>query len=142
MKEALTNEILALGSAVEFDVADDDVVSFPDLEATVGDTGCATNTKDGGVGDDLDDTTSSKGALDLDDTALLSSGSQASAVRDGSASTGSTTGGASGETDKLIDGGSPLLHRSSRDGAGGRKNSSNLEETHVDDCVVKNVGEE
>jgi hypothetical protein len=134
-----TNKIFALRSAVELDVADDDIVSVPDLEATVGDSGGAANTKDGGVGDNLDDTAAGESALDLDDTALLSSGSQTSAVRDSGACTRATTGGASGETDKLIDGGSPLLHRSSRDGTGSRKNSSKLEETHVVGCVVRNV---
>lgn len=141
-KGVLTNKILALGSAVEFDVADDDVVSVPDLKATVGDTSGAANTKNGSVGNDLDDTAAGESALDLDNTALLSSGSETSAVRDSGTSTRSATGGTSGETDKLIDGSSPLLHRGSRDGASSRKNSSNLEETHVDGCVVKNVVDE
>lgn len=128
-----TNKVLALRSAVELDVADDDVVSIPDLEAAIGNTRGAANTKDGGVGDDLNDAAAGESALNLDDTAFLSSSSQTSAVRDSGTSTGSTTGGASGETDKLIDGGSPFLHRSSRDGTGGRKDSSNFEETHIDD---------
>ena len=128
------DKVLALGRPVELDVADDDVVSLADLEATVGDTSSGANTENRSVADDLDDTAASKGTLDLDDTTILSGGSQASAVGNSGTGTASSTGGASGETDELIDDCSPLLHRRSGGGTRGRKDSSNLEETHVDSC--------
>lgn len=126
------DEVLALWCAEELDVTDDNVVGLPDLETTVGDTSVGANTKNTGVADDLDDTASSEGTLDLDDTASLSSGGQTGAVADSGTGTAASTGGSRGETDELIDGSSPLLHGSSRGGTSGRKDSSNLEETHVD----------
>lgn len=128
------DEVLALGGAEELDVADDDVVSLADLESTVGDTSVGANTEHTGVADDLDNAASSKSALDLDHTTGLSGSSQTSTVADSGSGTASSTGGASGETDELIDSSGPLLHRSSLDGTSGRKDGSNLEETHVDGC--------
>jgi hypothetical protein len=128
------DKVLTLGCPVELDVADDDIVGLADLEATVGDTSSGANTENRSVADDLDDTTASKGTLDLDDTTLLSGGGQTSAVADSGTSTAATTGCASGETDELIDSSGPLLHGSGGDGTGSRHDGSNLEETHVDDC--------
>lgn len=126
------DEILTLGGAVEFDVADDNIVGLPDLKATVGDTCRGANTQNTGIADDLNNATSCKSAINLDDTPLFCSGCQTGAVADSYTSTTASTCGTSGKTDELIDGSSPLLHRSSLRGAGGRKYSSNLEETHVD----------
>lgn len=128
------DKVLALGRPVELDVADDDVVSLADLEATVGDTSSGANTENRSVADDLNDTAASKSTLDLDDTTILSGGGQTSAVADSGTSTAATTGCASGETDELIDSSGPLLHWSGGDGTSGRKDGSNLEETHVDSC--------
>lgn len=113
------------------EVANDDIVRFPDLETTVGKTSSGANTENRSIAGDLNNATASESALDFDHTAVLSSGSQTGTVRDSGTSTAATTSCASGETDKLVNGGSPLLHWRGRDSSGGRKDSSKLEETHV-----------
>lgn len=102
-----------ISSSAYLEVADDHIVGLPDLKAAVGETSRGSDTKYGSVADDLDDATAGKGALDLDDTAVLSSGSQTSTVRHGSTSTTAASCGSCGEANQFINSGSSLLHGSS-----------------------------
>ena len=101
-----------ISSSTYLEVTDDHVVGLPDLKATVGETSRGSDTKYGSVADDLDDATAGKGALDLDDTAVLSSGSQTSTVRHGSTSTTAASRGSCGEANQFVNSGSSLLHGS------------------------------
>ena len=101
-----------LSSSAYLEVADDHVVSLPDLKAAVGETSRGADTEYGSVADDLDDATAGKGALDLDYTAVLSSGSQTSTVRYGSTSTTAASRGSCGEANQFVNSGSSLLHGS------------------------------
>lgn len=126
------NEILPLGRTVQFQVADDHVVGFADLEATVGDAGVGADAEHTGVAEDLDDAAAGQSALDLDDATGLCGSCQTSTVRYGGSGSASSTSGASCETDELVNGSSSLLHGSSLGGASGRESGSDFEETHVD----------
>lgn len=137
------NEIFALGCAVELQVSNDDVRDLADLETTIGKTGIATNTEDGGVaGGDLDDAAASKSALDLDHTSDLSRSGKLSAGSDSGAGTATASSCASGETNQLINLGGTLLDGCGVSRRGGQGRNGDTGEMHVE-CrkivVVENV---
>ena len=122
----------SISSSTYLEVADDHVVRLPDLKAAVGETSRGANTEHGSVADDLDDAATGKSALDLDDTAVLSSSCQASTVRYGGTSTTAASCCSCSKANQFVNSGSPLLHGGGGDGSSGRKGSGKLEETHVD----------
>ena len=128
------DEILALGSTVELEVTDNDVGSLEEAETTVSDSGVLAYTEDGGAGDiEADNAAAGERALDLDDTSDFGGSSQASAVGDSGTGSTSSSCGASTKTNKLVNGGSALLHGGAiGSGSSCQSHSGSLKKTHLD----------
>ena len=81
------------------------------METRVCKTSILANTKDRGTsGTDADDAAASEHTLDLDHSASLGRSSQLSAGGDSGACTASSSGGACGESNKLVNSCSAFLH--------------------------------